>query len=122
MLNWILIAMMAMLPLRSVIAFDQSSCEMHDQASMEVDHSAHSMHAMSDAAQPESDQSNNCCCCDSDMKCSSDCGMGMSVSFLAQSVHTLPVLNQAAVRTHIDNSLVFRDLAPPIRPPASLQI
>ena len=61
--------MMAMLPLRSVIAFDQSSCEMHDQVSMEVDHSAHSMHAMSDAAQPGADESNNCCCCDSDMKC-----------------------------------------------------
>ena len=114
--------MMAMLPLRSVIAFDQSSCQMLDQVSMEVDHSAHSMHAMSDAAQPESDELNNCCCCDSDMKCSSDCGMGAGVSFLMQSAVSLPVLNQAALRTHIDNTLVFRDLTPPVRPPASLHI
>jgi hypothetical protein len=121
-LNWIVIAMMVMLPLRGVIALDQSACEMHDEASEEmVDHSLHTMHLMTEGVQMDANESQNCCS-DLSMNCNSDCGIGMSVSFLMQSAIAVPAQNETAFRTHVNNNLVFRDLAPPIRPPASLQI
>lgn len=122
MLNWIVIALMVMLPLRGVIALDQSACEMHDEASEEmVDHSLHAMHLMAEGAQMDADESQNCCS-DLSMNCNSDCGIGMSVSFLMQSAIAVPAQNETTFRTHVNNNLVFRDIAPPIRPPASLQI
>jgi len=122
MLNWIVIAIMVMLPLRGVIALDQSTCEMHNEASQEVvDHSLHEMHLMTEGAQIDTNESQNCCS-DLSMNCNSDCGIGMNVSFIMQSAITFPAQNETAFRTHVNNNLVFRDLAPPIRPPASLQI
>ena len=122
MLNWIVIALMVMLPLRGVIALDQSACEMHDEASEKmVDHSLHAMHLMAEGVQMDADETQNCCS-DLSMNCSSDCGIGMSVSFLMHSAITVPVQNETAFRTYVNDNLVFRDLAPPIRPPASLQI
>ena len=114
--------MMVLLPLRGVMALDQSACEMHNEASEEVvDHGSHAMHLMVEGAQMDADETQNCCS-DLSMNCNSDCGIGMSVSFFMQSAITVPAQNETAFRTHVNNNLVFRDLAPPIRPPASLQI
>ncbi len=121
MLNWVLIAMMVMLPLRSVMAFAQTTCEMHDQASQAVeDHSMHMMHMMAEVTQVDAGEPQNSDCCDSGITCFADCSMGMSVSFIAQSAVMLPVMNEAAFNTVVNNNLVFRVLAPPIRPPANL--
>lgn len=115
--------MMVMLPLRSVMASAQTTCEMHGPASQAVeDHSMHVMHLMTEDLHESANEADACCCCDSAMKCTGDCGIGMSVSFIAQSAIALPALNETAFRTHVDNNLVFRDLAPPIRPPENLQI
>ena len=114
--------MMVMLPLRGVMAFDRSACEMHNYASEEVvDHSLHAMHLMTEGVKMDADESKNCCS-DLSKNCYSDCGIGMSVSFITQSSITIPAQNKTAFRTHVNNNLVFRDLDPPIRPPASLQI
>ena len=114
--------MMVMLPLRGVIALDQSACEMHNEASQEmVDHGLHTMHLMTDGVQMDANESQNCCS-DLLMNCTSNCGIGMSLSLIMQSAITFPAQNETAFRTHVNNNLVFRDLAPPIRPPASLQI
>lgn len=114
--------MMVMLPLRSVMALDQSACEMYNEASQEViDHSLHAMHLMDEGVQMDADESQNCCS-DLSINCNSDCGIGMSVSFIMQSAITFPAQNETEFRTHVNNNLVFRDLAPPIRPPASFQI
>jgi len=115
--------MIAMLPLRGVIANDKSTCELHDEVSPEVmSHAVHMAHIMADDAGIDADESNDCCCCDNGMKCTSDCGIGTSVPFISQSAITLPAVNQTAFRIHVTNDLVFRDLAPPIRPPAYPQI
>jgi len=79
------------------------------------------MHLMAEGAQMDADESQNCCS-DLSMNCYSDCGIGMSVSIIMQSAITFPVQNETVFRTHVNNDLVFRDIAPPIRPPASLQI
>jgi len=122
-LNWLLIAMMVMLPMRSVIAFAQSTCEMHDQASQAVKgHSMHMMHQIAEDAQSDTAESQNHDCCDSDITCTGDCSTGMSVSFITQSAVMLPVLNKTAFNVLVSNNPVFRDLTPPLRPPANLQI
>lgn len=121
MLNWVLIAMMLMLPLRGVMAVDETTCELHDQASTEVmGHNMHMAHLTADDVAIDAEQSNDCCCCESSMNCTSDCGIGTSVPFISQSAIILPALNETAYHSHVDNDLIFRDLAPPVRPPASL--
>jgi len=122
-LNWVLIAMMVMLPMRSVMAFVETACEMHDQASQVVEnHSAHMMHQMDEDVQIDADESQNNDCCDSDISCTGDCSTGISVSFITQSAVMLPVWNKTAFNPLVSNNLVFRDLTPPLRPPANLQI
>lgn len=122
MLNWILIAMMAMLPLRGVLAFDLSACATHEQASQAMEaHHIHMTDRQNDTAQTDTAES-ECCCCDSTMKCSNDCGIGASLSFIAQQAITVPALTGSAFNFNPDSNLVFRDLAPPVRPPAYLQI
>lgn len=115
--NWVLIAMMVMLPMRSAMAFSQFTCEMHDESARKL--MDHGMHMMVDGARMDIDAPMDCCL-DSDNHCGNDCGMNMSVSIITPSAITLPALHQTAFRTHVINDLVFRDLAPPIRPPASL--
>jgi hypothetical protein len=119
-LNWVLIVMMVMLPLRGVMAFAQSTCKMHDQA-MEG-HGMHMMHMMAEDVQIDADESQNCDCCKGDITCSGDCSIGMSVSFITQSAVMLPALNKTAFNPLVNNNLVFRDLTPPLRPPENLQI
>jgi hypothetical protein len=120
-INWVLIAMLAMLPLRSVMAVVESTCELHDEVSQgAIDHDMHMVHMRLDDASIDTAESSDCCCCESSMKCTSDCGIGTSASFIAQSAVLIPALNETVFQTHVKNDLVFRDLAPPIRPPASL--
>jgi hypothetical protein len=119
-LNWVLIAMMVMLPLRGVMAFAQATCEMHGQAT--EDRSMHMMHQMAEDVQIGADESQNHDCCDSGISCTGDCGTGMSVSFITQSAVMLPALNKTAFNPFVNNNLVFRDLTPPLRPPENLQI
>lgn len=122
-LNWVLIAMMVMLPMRSVMAFVDTACEMHDQASQTVKgHGMHMMHQMDEDARIDADVSRNNDCCDSDVSCTGDCSTGVSVSFITQSAVMLPVLNKTAFNPLVSNHLVFRDPTPPLRPPANLQI
>lgn len=126
LLSWILVALMVMLPLRGVMAFDQASCQMHDPGnnSAVAEMHDHSMHAMQgspdDAGVATSSESHDCCCCDGGMNCNGDCGIGLSASLIMQSVMTVPVLNRTAIRTQINNNLISRELIPPTRPPANL--
>jgi hypothetical protein len=122
-LNWLLIAMMVMLPLRSVMALAQTTCEMHGQASLEMEgHSMHTMHMMNEDAQADNGATQNRDCCKSGKTCTGDCCIGISVSFITQSAVLLPEFNEAAFNPLVNNSLVSRNLAPPVRPPANLQV
>jgi len=126
MFNWVLVTMMVMLPLRAVLAIDQSSCQMHDEtdqhssAQQSTVHHKHLGHMMFDADQNDVADSHNCCCCDNSASCNYDCGIGMNASIIMQQGMTVPVLNKASLRTHVENNLVFRELIPLTRPPAYL--
>ena len=112
--------MMVMLPLRGVVAFEQTECDMHDQAAQMMHD--HSMHQLDDAMQVDVAESENCCCCDTDTLCTMDCGIGTGASIIVQSVPMMPSLSGSVLHPSIDHNLVFRELSPPIRPPSSLQI
>jgi hypothetical protein len=122
-LNWILIAMLAMLPLRSVMALEKASCEMHAQdTQLMQDHAMHMMHSMVDHMQMDISVEEDCCCCDSAMSCSNDCGAGLNVSLITQPAVALPEINKPVYRAQVNHRLVYTDLSPPVRPPAHRQI
>jgi hypothetical protein len=123
LLNWILIALLAMLPLRNVMALAQVNCEMHDQSSIEmIDHSMHAMHSSSSIDNRDAVVADNCCCCDNGMDCTGDCSLGLSASLIMQPVITVPTINQSRLQTFISTSLVLREISPPVRPPENFQI
>ena len=115
--------MMVMLPMRSVLAFTQSTCEMHDHVSKAMEnHGAHMMHLMGEDAQSDTGDSQNSDCCNGGITCTGDCSVGISMSFITPSAVMLPALNEAEFNPVVNNTVVFRDLTPPLRPPANLQI
>ena len=125
MLNWMLIVLMAILPLRNAAAFEQVNCQMHEQSSIEMsDHDMHAMHGMShmDSSGDTAAAPDDCCCCDNSMSCNGDCGVGLGASFIVQSAITVPAISGTTCRTHINATLVLRDVSPPIRPPQNFQI
>ena len=115
-LNWMLITLMVMLPLRVVWADVQSSCDMHDPSAEQ--HAEHHQHHSPDADQYGSVDSGDCCCCDSGTSCGSDCGASTSVGVILPSGLDLSLSNTFSIRTKTVNDLVFRELSPPTRPPA----
>lgn len=120
MLNWILITLLVMLPMRAVLAIDQS-CQMHELGSQQsMGHHMHSGHTMPETDHDDAVASDDCCCCESTVSCSYDCGMGTSASVIMQHALTVPVLNKSSFRTQVVDNLVFRELVPLSRPPAYL--
>ena len=120
-INWIIITLLVMLPLRGVIAIEQSTCDMHDRAAQAMhDHGEHSAHLAGAMSDHDDDGLQDCCCCDSDRHCITDCGIGAGSSFIAQSVLLIPSTSGSSFQAPTDNTLVFRALSPPIRPPAYL--
>lgn len=122
-LNWMLIVLMALLPLRNVMALEQVNCQMHEQSSIEMTaHGMHAMHDMSGIADVDANEQHNCCCCDSGMSCSGDCNLGLAVSFIMQPAITVPEIDGTTFHASINSPLALTEFSPPIRPPASLQI
>lgn len=115
-LNWMLIALMVLLPLRVVWADVQSSCDMQDPSTEQ--HAEHHQHHSPDADQFVSVDSGDCCCCDSGASCGADCGASTSVGVILPSGLDLSLPNTLSIRTKIVNGLVFREIRPPTRPPA----
>lgn len=118
-----LIALVAMLPLRNVMALEQLNCQMHEQSSIEVTgHDMHAMHGMSATSDVVANTSDDCCCCDNGMQCNGDCGLGLGASFIVQSAIVVPVINGTTFHAHDHNTLVIGEFSPPIRPPQNLPI
>ena len=119
MLNWAVVIMMVMLPMRGVLALTQAACDMHETASHAAgDHSAHEMHHAVESVQTETADATDCC--DSAAHCGGDCGMGTVFSFIAPSVISVPSTTGPGVRSRVTDHLVAREIAPPVRPPAYL--
>ncbi len=118
-LNWIVIALMVMMPLRSVLAVTQAACDMHAQSlSVEIDHSMHAMHQANQPDQADTAVIHDCC--DSAMHCNNECSVGTTVSFISPPTISLPTSTEAVIHTRVNDDLVFREITPPVRPPAYL--
>ena len=117
-LNWMLIALMVMLPLRLVWADVESSCDRQDPSAEQ--YATHHMHHSHDIDQYDGVDSGDCCCCDNGTSCGSDCGFSYNVGVILSSGLDLSLSNTFSIRTKIVTDLVFRDLSPPTRPPAFL--
>jgi hypothetical protein len=119
LIHWMLIAMLAILPYRSVMAME-SGCNMNDTATHDmVDHS---MHMAMDMQMEHSIDSakQDCCCCDTAMVCSSDCSSGIHFSFIIQQPVPVAANYLSSLIALADNEVLLRAPSPPIRPPANL--
>ncbi len=121
--HWALIVILAMAPLRGVMAMG-SDCDMSETSHQSmVDQTMHTMHN-SDDVSPGHDslsQSQDCCCCDTAMACNSDCGVGISFSFIVQDIVTTVSIDHSRLVARVQDDLLMRAPTPPIRPPAYLQ-
>ncbi|MGB5456148.1 MAG: hypothetical protein WBO73_09480 [Gammaproteobacteria bacterium] len=122
LLNWILITIMVMLPLRSVIASDRSTCDMHEQASpQDSGHHLHHHQVMGEADHQNTIATNDeCCCCEGSISCHANCSISLGAGVIMPPALSVPTLNVSSIRTQVASNPVFRERIPPIRPPAYL--
>ena len=117
----LVITLIAVMPLRAVMALGQSDCQMHDLSPQQAAaHHVHADHAVLDKDQHSVVTVDDCCCCDSSMSCNSDCGVGVLAAAIMHTPFTVPAINKSSFRTRFENTLVFRELIPLTRPPAYL--
>ena len=114
-------------PMRSVIAMQQTHCDMgnhiagHDAESSTVisDHSDdHDMIAMSMANSStvqKSEISHDCCSGSSN--CVSNCDMSISVSLLMQESSYIPNFTNTSGSVALITDLIKKEFTPPFRPP-----
>ena len=116
-----LIAMLAIMPYRSVMAME-SGCEMNDTSSHAmVDHSMHMSMDMGMQMEHGGDAAeHDCCCCDNAMVCGSDCGSGIHFSFIIQQLIPVAANYRSSLIALADYEVLLRAPSPPIRPPANL--
>jgi len=140
--------MLMFAPLRSVMAVQQTHCDMdagvlvsnsdlvssnspvlHDMSTMLSIESMHhknqyavtehsANHQVADQLAVEQQTESNHQCCCCDTNCVSDCEMGMSVSLLMQVSSYTPLFTNAADSAIISFEILVRELTPPSRPPA----
>ena len=121
LIHWMLIAMLAIMPYRSVMAME-SGCEMNDAATHTmVDHSMHMAMDMDMQMEHSTDPArHDCCCCDNAMVCSSDCSSGIHFSFIIQQLIPVAANYRSSLIALADYEVLLRAPSPPIRPPANL--
>ena len=134
-LNWLLITVMVMLPLRGALASELADCQMkHEQSDKEqhqtmIDHSAHMMSGSvqagagdaveKSAATPGGDPHQ--CCDDKGMMCNNDCASMMSMSFVIHSASSIDARYHSVLTAQTTTDVLLRALPPLERPPAYFQ-
>lgn len=117
-LHYLLILLMMVAPLRGVIAAPCDMTEMN--ASSDAVMMGHDMSAMLSTDSMESETKGNSCCDDISINCSGDCDMGINVSLVLQGISYSPVYQNSFSLNSLSYKILFRELTPPSRPPASL--
>lgn len=124
-----LIIVMMFAPVRFVLAApcNMESPEMHamqissGHAVMhKADKQGHNMSAMHAAGSMHQDMNKHCCCHDCKYNCSGKCDLGVSLSLLQQESHYSPVYEGFIKPVTLTSEILFRELTPPSRPPATL--
>ena len=112
-------------PMRSVIAEQDSPCEM-DEMSAVTSTMSHQMHqsqsGLDESQQDEPQQAkvqDKCCCCDGN-SCAGNCDMGMTASILMRDSVFSPVFDSVADVALFSSKILARALTPPTRPPLKL--
>ncbi len=136
-LHAVLIILLILAPLRSVFAMQLMVCDMENMSmqdtaavinSIDTDSSvAHlsseataepaAYSGFSDTPQVQKDTAN---CCSDVNGCKSDCGMGMTVSFVVPASTFNPVYIDIAAMVSVSLDPIVRTLSPPSRPPLYL--
>lgn len=116
-----LVILLAIAPVRGVMAANFSGCEMMvDDASLHS--SMTGMDSRMAGHSPMVDQNKTKVpdCCDNKMACNNDCVTGLSVSVITQPAFHIPILHTVNIRTLTHPASIFREQTPPARPPAIL--
>ena len=133
LLHYVLIILLVLAPVRSVMAEQNSACDMDEMPAVMSDASTHQNHYSQiepDTVVPDSvdttveteksqQMQHNCCCCDGNA-CASDCNMGLAVSLLTRVSTYTPVFSSAEYVTIFSIDILVRTLSPPARPPLKL--
>jgi len=120
-----IIILLMITPLRSVMAEQNSHCNMDEMPAemTTMSHSAatHSMHHAHFAMDKSENQqaTHNCCCCDGD-SCGNNCEMSVTASILMRISNYAPVFVSSAETPYFSSNILVRALAPPTRPPLKL--
>ncbi len=134
-LNYVLIILLILAPLRSVLASQLMACDMEEtsavvmaEAGDSMNHCEHLSHDMSidmpqdkqlsddSASHKNTVQVTSCC---SDDSCKSNCHFAVSASLFIQNSEYLPMLFSTDVFETSVTTLLVRELSPPSRPPLS---
>ena len=84
------------------------------------DNHEHNMSAMHAAASMHQYMHKHCCCHDCKNNCSGGCDLGVSLSLLQQVSFYSPVYESFLRPVTLTSKILFRELEPPSRPPATL--
>ena len=117
-------------PVRSVMAEQDSHCEMDDMSAMTstMSHQMHQSQSGLDESQqdePQQDEpqqtkvQDKCCCCDCN-SCAGNCDIGMTASILMRDSVYAPVFDNVADVALFSSKILARALTPPTRPPPKL--
>jgi hypothetical protein len=124
LLHYVLIILLMIAPLRSLAAVNCDMDAMHVASShaamsgtvmqghdMSAMHSVDTMH----------DARHKCCCCgDASAVCSGACALGINASLIQQTTLYSPVYTTCYKLDAFSSEILFRELTPPSRPPATL--
>lgn len=107
-------------PMRSVMAEQDSHCEMDEMSAMTstMSHQMHQSQSGLDEPQQAKVQ-DKCCCCDGN-SCAGNCDMGMTASILMRDSVFAPVFDSVADVALYSSKILARALTPPTRPPLKL--
>jgi len=126
LLNYVLIILLMVAPLRGVVA---AHCDMVKMSMQEMDVSSntivmhapmmHDMSAMQSTGSVPADTSKHHCCDDASASCSGVCDLGISFSLMLQEISYSPVYKSSFNSVPFTSKILFRELTPPSRPPAT---
>jgi hypothetical protein len=115
----VLIILLMMAPLRSVMAVPCDMASMDDSSNNAV-MMAHDMSSMLSVDSEYSEVNDYNCCDDISISCTGGCDLVINASLLMQETFYAPVYTNSFKSLASSSKTLFRELTPPLRPPANL--
>ncbi len=135
--HWLVIITLAIAPLRGVMAMNISDDQMQDESSGHLDVTSAIFTSANYSVRLAGIADNSkisgrvdttvattasmyCCSGDVSMTCKVDCSISVNMSLTVPSFFYSPIFNKTINQAVVHNSLLFRELTPPFRPPTHL--